>query len=67
MQLRNHETITTERAHEARLILQAIQSVANEEGITLDKATKLKILTDVVATNSVEATEVVEVVERDDE
>jgi hypothetical protein len=54
-----------DRANEADMILDAIETVASQRGIEMSAEAKLKIITDVVATQSVQTPD--QVVEQPEE
>jgi lambda family phage portal protein len=53
------EAVIMDRANEAELYIDAIETVANARGIKMTDEAKLKIITDIVATNTVQTPEVV--------
>lgn len=57
------EKIVMDRANEADMYLDAIETVAKGRGVVLSEEAKLKIITDVVATSSVETPDEIEQVE----
>jgi len=59
------EKVVMDRANEADMILDAIETVASQRGIEMSAEAKLKIITDVVATQSVQTPD--QVVEQPEE